>query len=167
MLQLYILRHGEAGKRVPASSKDSDRALTVTGEKEVKEVAQALAALKVRPDFVATSPLKRARQTAEIVAKALRVKKGDFGEWSELKPEGRRPELYKKLSQLKPESKVMVVGHEPYLSTMVGEIAFGNSGGIVLKKAGIAKVTVTSFHPRIRGELRWLLAPRHMKQMVD
>ena len=167
MLQLYILRHGEAGKRIPVSSKDSDRALTVTGEEEVKEVAQALIALNITPDFMATSPLKRARQTAEIVAKALKVKKGDFEEWNELKPEGRRPELYKKLAQLKPESKVMVVGHEPYLSTMVAEIAFGSSGGMVLKKAGIAKVTITSFHPRIKGELRWLLGPKHMKQMVD
>ena len=168
MVQLYILRHGEAGKRVPANSKDSERALTVTGEQEVKEVAQALAALKVKPDFVATSPLKRARQTAEIVAKALKVKKADFEEWNELKPEGHHQELYRRLAQFKPDSNVIVVGHEPYLSAIIGEMVFGSSSGrIILKKAGIAKVLVTSFHPRIKGELRWLLVPKHMKHMVD
>lgn len=166
MVQLYILRHGEAGKRMPASGKDSERALTVTGEDVVKEVAQALTALKVKPDFVATSPLKRARQTAEIVTKTLKIKKGDFEEWNELKPEGRHQDLYRRLALFKPESEVMVVGHEPYLSAMIGEMVFGGSGRIILKKAGIAKVMVTSFHPRIRGELRWLLAPKHMKQMV-
>lgn len=166
MVQLYILRHGEAGKRMPASSKDSERALTVTGEDVVKEVAQALTALKVRPDFVATSPLKRARQTAEIVTKTLKIKKGDFEEWNELKPEGHHQDLYRRLALFKPESEVMVVGHEPYLSAIIGEMVFGGSGRIILKKAGIAKVMVTSFHPRIKGELRWLLAPKHMKQMV-
>lgn len=168
MVQLYILRHGEAGKSMPASSRDSDRALTVAGEEEVREVAKALSSLGVRPDFVATSSLKRALQTAQIAAKALKVKKGDFEEWGELKPEGKRQDLYKRLAQFKPEAEVMVVGHEPYLSTMVSEISFGSAGGrVVLKKAGLAKVSVTAFQPRVMGELRWLLAPKHLKKMVD
>lgn len=168
MVQLYILRHGEAGKRVPAGGSDSKRALTVTGEEEVQEIAQALSVLGVKLDFMATSPLERARQTAQIVAKALKVKKGSLEEWSELKPVGRRTALYKKLAQFKPETSVMVVGHEPYLSTVVGELVFGNAigGRVILKKAGLAKVAVTSFQPKVKGELRWLLAPRHMKRMA-
>jgi len=165
-VELYVLRHGEAGKRIPNGSKDSERALTVTGLEEVQEIASALAELDVSLDFVATSPLKRARQTADAVAKVLKVKKGSMEEWNELKPEGRRPDLYRKLSQFKPESSVLVVGHEPYLSTMVSEIAFGSgAGGIVLKKAGLAKLTVTSFQPKIKGELRWLLTPKHLKKV--
>ena len=166
-MELYVLRHGEAGKRIPSGSKDSERPLTVAGLEEVEEVASALAELGVSFDFVATSPLKRARQTADAVAKVLKVKKGSVEEWGELKPEGRRPDLYRKLSQFKPESSVLVVGHEPYLSTMVSEIAFGSgAGGIVLKKAGLAKLTVTSFQPKIKGELRWLLTPKHLKKVA-
>lgn len=166
-MELYILRHGEAGKRIPSGSKDSERLLTVAGLEEVEEVASALATLGVSFDFVATSPLKRASQTADAVAKILKVKKGNVEEWGELKPEGRRPELYRKLSQFKPESSVLVVGHEPYLSTMVSEIAFGTgAGGIVLKKAGLAKLTVSSFQPKIKGELRWLLTPKHLKKVA-
>ena len=166
-MELYILRHGEAGKRIPSGSMDSERALTVTGKKEVEEVASALAQLGVKFDFIATSPLKRANQTAQVVAKALKVKRGNVEEWNELKPEGKRLELYRKLSQFKPESSVLVVGHEPYLSTMISEIAFGNgAGGIVLKKAGLAKLGITAFQPRIRGELRWLLTPKHLKRVV-
>lgn len=166
-MELYILRHGEAGKRIPSGSKDSERPLTVAGQEEVAEIAGALAKLNVRFDFIATSPLKRARQTAEIVARVLKVKKGSMEEWNELKPEGRRTDLYRKLSQFKPESSVLVVGHEPYLSAMVSEIVFdGGIGRIVLKKAGLAKITVTAFQPKSRGELRWLLTPKHLKKVA-
>jgi phosphohistidine phosphatase len=168
LVELYILRHGEAGKRLAAGGgRDSERPLTVTGQQEVQEIARALDRLGVKFDFVATSPLKRALQTAEIVAKVLKVKKGSIEEWSELKPEGSRAELYRKLSQFKPESSVLVVGHEPYLSTMVSEIVFGSSAGsVVLKKAGLAKIIVTSFQPKAKGELRWLLTPKHLKKVA-
>jgi phosphohistidine phosphatase len=166
-MELYILRHGEAGKRILGGSEDSERPLTVAGLEEVEEVARALAKLNVMFDFVATSPLKRARQTADAVAKILKVKKGSVEDWGELKPEGRRAELYRKLSQFKPGSTVLVVGHEPYLSIMISEIAFGGgAGSIVLKKAGLAKLTVVSFQPRIKGELRWLLTPKHLKKVA-
>jgi len=166
-MELYILRHGEAGKSISSGSKDSERALTVSGQEEVAEIAQALGKLNVKFDFVATSPLKRARQTAETVTRVLKVKKGSMEDWNELKPEGRRAELYRKLSQFKPESSVLVVGHEPYLSAMMSEIVFdGGTGRIVLKKAGLAKITVTAFQPKSKGELRWLLTPKHLKKFA-
>jgi len=164
-VELYVLRHGEAGKRLAAGSKDSERALTVAGEKEVEEIAGAIAKLGVRPDIVATSPLARSHQTAAIVAKKLKIK-NRLQDWDELKPEGSRTKLYERLAKLKPEASVMVVGHEPYLSTLVSELAFdGQKGRIVMKKAGLARVGVTSFRPNPKGELRWLLTPRIMKRV--
>lgn len=165
-MDLYVLRHGEAGKRLAPGSKDSERALTVAGAKEVEEIAGAISTLGVRPDLVATSPLARSRQTAVIVAKKLKIKKEKLQDWDELKPEGSRTRLYEKLARLKPEASVMVVGHEPYLSTLVSELVFdGQEGRILLKKGGLARVGVISFRPKPRGELRWLLTPRHMKRM--
>lgn len=166
-MELYILRHGEAGKRLAAGSKDSERGLTVTGEQEVREIAGALAELGVKPDFVASSPLARARQTAEIVVKKLKVKKGNFELWDELKPEGSRLELYSKLARFKADDSVMIVGHEPYLSSLVRDLAFDGQGSarIVLKKAGLVKVGVTALKPKAKGELRWLLTPRHLKRI--
>jgi phosphohistidine phosphatase len=167
IVELYVLRHGEAGKRIPSGSRDSERALTVVGKEEVEEISRALDKLGIKFDFIATSPLKRASQTAEVVGRTLKTKKGNVEEWNELKPEGRKVDLYRKLSQFKQESSVLVVGHEPYLSTMISEIAFGNgTGGIVLKKAGLAKLTLTSVQPKIRGELRWLLTPKHLKKFA-
>lgn len=166
-MELYILRHGEAGKPIPNVRKDSERPLTVAGQGEIIEVAKAVVKLGVKFDFVATSPLKRARQTAEVVAKIFNLKKGSFEDWTELKPDGRNRELFHKLSQFKPESSVLIVGHEPYLSRMIAEIVFdGGSGRIVLKKGGLAKITMTTFHPKIKGELRWLLTPKHLKKIA-
>lgn len=165
-MELYVLRHGEAGKRQPVVNKDSERALTVTGKQEVREIAKGLQELGVKFDFIATSPLKRAHETAEIMAKTLKVKKSMMEGWNELKPEGKRPELYRRLSQFKQGSSILVVGHEPYLSTMIGEIVFGNgTSNIVLKKAGLARIGMKSFVPSMNGELKWLLTPKHLKNM--
>lgn len=166
-MELFVLRHGEAGKRL-GTGNDAERSLTVAGQKEVEEVAESLTEMNVKLDFIVTSPLKRALQTAEIVARTLKVKNNSLEEWDELKPEGNRQDLYRKLSRFKQESSVMVVGHEPYLSTMISELIFnGNgTGKIVLKKAGLARIGITVLQPKVKGELRWLLAPRHMKKMV-
>ncbi len=116
-------------------------------------------------DCIATSPLKRAKETALIAAKVL--KKDDLVElWDELRPEGETVDLYRRLSKLKRDSGVMLVGHEPYLSAMIGELVSGTRQvRIVLKKAGVAKVEVTTFVPKTSGELRWLMTPRQMKKM--
>ncbi|MGI0028513.1 MAG: phosphohistidine phosphatase SixA [Nitrososphaera sp.] len=165
-MELFVLRHGEAGKRLLPGGKDSERPLTMAGKEEIAEIAKALFRLDVNFDFVATSPLKRSLQTAEIVAKQLKVKKGNFEEWTELKPEGSRQELYRKLAQFKPESSVLVVGHEPYLSAMISELVFASSAAnIVLKKGGFAKIGLTSLQPKAKGELRWLLTPKHLRKI--
>jgi phosphohistidine phosphatase len=162
-LNLFILRHGEAGRRIPTSSRDSERALTVAGEKEIEEIAESLKKLHLKFDSIVTSPLKRSYQTAAIVAKEL----GATPErWDELKPEGDRQALYRRFSKMKGPSSVLLVGHEPYLSTMIGEvIGEGGISRISIKKGGLAKVVITSLSPKPKGELRWLLTPKQVRRM--
>lgn len=164
-MELLILRHGEAGNRIPTTSKDRERALTAAGRDEVEEVARSLKRLKAKIDKIATSPLKRSKETAQIVAKILN--KGDELEnWDELKPEVAKSEIYKRLSRLKQDTTILLVGHEPYLSGLISELISGDSRcRISLKKAGMAKVDVTSFSPTAQGELRWLLTPRQIKKL--
>src|SRR5271155_4925524 len=165
-MDLIILRHGEAGKSVMLTDKDAERALTVSGREEVKEVAECMRNLGLKFDAILTSPLKRARETAEIVAKTLRQAKA-VELCDELKPEGDSSALYRRLSKLKPDSSVLVVGHEPYLSSMIGELIGGRTQvRIVLKKAGLAKVELTSTLPAPSGNLRWLLTPRLVKKVA-
>lgn len=165
-MELFILRHAEAGKSIQVRSRDAERSLTAEGKEELEAVARALSKLRMKPDHIVSSPLKRSLETAEVVAKALRAR-GRLEVWDELKPEGSKQAFFNRLSKLKPESEVLCVGHEPYLSAVVNEL-MGHSGptGIVLKKCGLARVTVTAFLPKTKGELRWLLTPKLLKRMA-
>ena len=158
------MRHGEAGTRIAIPLKDSERALTVVGKKEIEDIAKSLAELELKLDKIVTSPLKRAHDTALIVSEELDNE--NLEDWDELKPEGSRIELYKRLAKFKQDSVILICGHEPYLSTLVADLIGGNGGTrISLKKGGVAKVRVRTFIPKPSGELRWLLTPRLMKKM--
>ena len=61
---------------------------------------------------------------------------------------------------------MLIVGHEPYLSSLLSELISGNPRArISLKKAGMAKVTIDSLTPKASGELKWLLTPRQIKKL--
>jgi phosphohistidine phosphatase len=167
-VELYLLRHGEAGKRLPSVAKDQDRPLTASGRDELQRIGESLAKDGFEFDVVAASPLRRSRESALIVNKALR-RKASVEEWPELSPEGSRLALYRRLSKLKPESSVLCVGHEPYLTTSIGEIIGGGDKRgilrIVLKKGGLVRLSISRFTPEVSGELRWLLTPRQVRRL--
>ena len=162
-IDLFILRHGEAGNRMTVVEKDSERPLTPEGRTEMEKIAKSLKAIGLQTDRIYTSPLRRARETAEIAAKILEIP--TLEEWDELKPDGSKTGLYRKLARLGQNSRPILVGHEPYLTSMIVEIMGTTSAKIVLKKGGVAKVRITSFTPRVSGELRWLLTPKIIAKM--
>ena len=162
-LVLFILRHGEAGNRMTDAAKDSDRALTPKGKAEMEKIGRSLRESGLSAKQVVTSPLRRARETAEIIANTLKIP--ILEEWNDLRPNGDRESLYRKLARIERSSSLFLVGHEPYLTSIIGEIIGAPNARLVLKKGGLAKVRVTSFAPRVSGELRWLLTPKLMTGM--
>ena len=159
-MDLFVLRHGEAGKTIPSGSSDSKRPLIVTGEKEIVIISKALRKMGVRLDVILTSPLKRARQTADIVAKEFKAQ-NKLRQMRELSPEGDKKALYQNLSSLKEGTTILLVGHSPYLSEMVSEIVSNDSSvRLGLKKGGIVRIRVTATAPKLKGELKWLISPR-------
>jgi phosphohistidine phosphatase len=170
-MDLFIMRHGEAGKKLSSDTKDYNRSLTVEGKKEVTEIAKSLKYLGIKFNFIITSPLKRTYQTASLVAMAF-DSQNKIEQWDELKPEGNRIDFYRKLSErFKQDSSILIVGHEPYLSSFIseivskGDVVDGAGGHLVLRKAGLAKVRITPSHQKIQGELRWLLTPKIIKKI--
>jgi phosphohistidine phosphatase len=168
-LDLYLLRHGDAGKRmaVAAGGNTGDVPLTIVGREEIAIIARSVKALNLRFSAIVTSPLKRAVQTAKIIAKVLAIE-DRISIWNDLVPEGNRSKLYNRLNQYTRESSILMIGHEPYLSNMMYDVIFQKNrvnqlGRISLKKAGLAKIRVISLTPNISGELRWLLTPRILK----
>ncbi len=88
-------------------------------------------------------------------------------QWDELKPTADTSNLYQRLSRIGSRQEVLLVGHEPYLSGMIGEIIGGkNDVNLVLKKGGLAKVRVNGFKPSVSGELRWLLTIKLMRKLA-
>ena len=171
-MDLYLLRHGDAGKRmaVAAGGNTGDVPLTIVGREEIAIIARSIKDLNLKFSAIVTSPLKRAVQTAKIIAKVLAMEKR-ISIWNELVPEGNRSKLYNILNQYTTESSVLMIGHEPYLSNMMYDMIFQKNrvtqlGRINLKKAGLAKIRVISLTPNISGELRWLLTPRILKLLA-
>jgi phosphohistidine phosphatase len=146
---IYFLRHADA-------IYTGDRPLSEKGHKQMAGVAKALRRLEVGVDALYTSPLRRARQTADAVAEVL----GSEPQVTDLLDAGttlRR--LRELLEDCGPEARVMVVGHEPDFSEMVGGLIGG--GQVDMKKAGLALVECDEVAPGA-GLLRWLLPPRAM-----
>ena len=162
-LDVFILRHGEAGNRMTVVEEDSERPLTPDGRIEMQKIAKSLKTVGLQTDRIYTSPLRRARETAEITARILKIPIVE--DWNELKPDASKEALYRRLARLDQNSRPILVGHEPHLSSLIGEIIGTKEARIVLKKGGLAKVRITSFTPRISGELRWLLTPKITARM--
>ncbi len=118
-MKLYIMRHGPAEDAAP-SGLDGDRVLSPQGRERVRGVARALLDADEAPLCVYTSPLARALQTAEIVAAFTSLgDRGGFVETRrELAPGGGGLELLDEVRRGK-KKRVMLVGHEPDLSSLV------------------------------------------------
>jgi phosphohistidine phosphatase len=148
-VKLYFFRHGEADW--PNWNKsDDERPLTKAGAKEVRKVATLLSQLKIAP-LILTSPLPRARQTAEIAAQVLDA---ELQEASDLKPGFNAARLVKLMQEFSGRD-LMVVGHEPDFSRTIHELT---GGAIKLSKAGIALVDLDE--STRQGRLRWLFPPK-------
>jgi phosphohistidine phosphatase len=118
-MKLYIMRHGPAEDRA-ASGLDADRSLTADGRARVRSVAKALVQRDEAPVSILSSPLARALQTAEIVAAVTDVegRGGRVEVRREIAPGGSMLELVDELRRAK-RRRVMLVGHEPDLSSLV------------------------------------------------
>ena len=152
-MRLYFLRHGIAEDHA-INRPDAQRALTPEGIAKTEALARRLADFEVKPHIIYSSPLVRARQTAEIVARH-----GGFPmEISNLVSAGRLDghAVQNLVDEHDHDREIMFVGHEPDFSETVSYIIGG--GNITMKKGGLARIDLYSQHP-LHGTLVWLLAP--------
>jgi phosphohistidine phosphatase len=167
-MNLFILRHGIAVEPgTHGYEKDADRPLTPEGERKLLQIAEAMEALDLTFDLILSSPYLRARQTAEIVAEALKARKRlEF--FDSLAPGGSTKKLVELLNCLAPPPQnVLLVGHEPYLSGLVSLLASGGATlTVVMKKGGLCKLTTGSLTHGRCATLEWLLTPKQMALMA-
>jgi phosphohistidine phosphatase len=136
-MKVYFLRHGIAVDPDAWSGNDFDRPLTREGHERMEREAKAIGELSLDLDCIVTSPLLRAKQTAEIVAERLHPN-GKLVEDPRLAG-GFNLERFAAIVGAHADSKaIMLVGHEPALSATIGR-AIGNAS-VELKKAALAGI---------------------------
>lgn len=167
MITLYILRHGIAVERGAAGfTQDSERPLTAEGKQKLRRIIKAMRDMELEFDLILTSPYLRARQTAEMVAGAFRLR-NKLQLCPPLVAEAEAEEVvdYLKAMQPMPES-VLLVGHEPQLSQLISLLISGTPTlSITFKKGGLCKLTVPMWKAGPCAILDWLLTPRQMALM--
>jgi phosphohistidine phosphatase len=167
-MNIFILRHGIAVERgTPGFDTDSERPLTTKGKRQLRKSTAAMKRMKLRFDLILSSPYKRAKRTAEIVAEELKLKKR-LKFTDTLKYEGDPENLAVEMARLKPAPKnVLLVGHEPYLSRLASLLVSGNGDlAMDLKKGGLCMLETDDLHAGKCAQLAWLLTPKQMKEMA-
>jgi phosphohistidine phosphatase len=154
-MKLYFLRHGIAADRAEQGS-DFDRPLTDEGRKRMAREAKALAKLNLELDDIITSPLVRAKQTAEIVADRLKMPDKVIQD-DRLSPDFDSQRLARVLQDHANADAIMLVGHEPDFSQMVEQLAGGAK--VDLKKGGLACVDLPD-PSSLNGQLVLLVPPK-------
>lgn len=153
-MQLYFFRHGQAGQGQHGDPKDDLRELTVEGIERTRNAAKVIVELGVKPTHIFSSPLVRAKQTAEIVAKSLKT---PVDVRTEVGPGFNIHAVEELIESIDDQEEVMFFGHEPDFSTTVSTLIGGAE--LVMKKGGLARVDLFSRRPP-RGALVWLIAPK-------
>jgi len=162
-VRLLIIRHAIAAERAPGMS-DDERPLTPEGEQRFRKAAKGLARISGRPDALFTSPLVRARRTAEIAAEAWgRVEPVSLDALAHGDDEG----LEKALGSRGPEDLVVVVGHEPHVSALLGRLlGSSHTERLAFRKGGAALVELSG--PLAQGgSLVWFLTPKALRALAD
>ncbi len=166
-MELLVIRHAIAEERevwARTGRDDDERPLTREGRRKMRDAVRGLRELVHQIDRLASSPLTRAWQTAEIVAPA-------FGDRSiervdALRPESAPDEVLEWLTGHEDGERIGIVGHEPHLSGLVTWLLTGRAGHLLELKKGAACLLRFEGTPRRGGAtLIWALAPGQLRRL--
>jgi phosphohistidine phosphatase len=164
-IELYLVRHAIAAERGPKYPDDQLRPLTPAGSKKFAESVPGLIEMGVVIDFVLTSPLTRARDTAMLLAAGLKPNPA-VSELEALAPGGRYQALIEAIrTHAKRHRRLALVGHEPDLGELAARL-LGARGNVEFKKGGICLIEVDGATPGGPGTLRWMLTPRALRALA-
>lgn len=164
--ELYFLRHADAGDPAAWEGDDADRPLSRKGTRQAERLAAFLARIGFKTHATLSSPKKRARQTAEIVADAIgsdvtldeRLAAG-FG--LEALPAILAEAVRSDADTAADPSRILLVGHDPDFSSVVSELCGASS--FSLAKGALARVDLKGPPGPGAGGLRWLVPPDVLK----
>jgi len=155
-MNLYLMRHANAGLSRGNAVLDDKRSLIKEGKEQCILMARVLSALNVQVDVVVSSPLKRSLQTAQLVGTELGYdSKVEIS--PALEPGADFADFQEMLAKYAGYEGVLAVGHNPNVFQFLGRLITGNGGAAIrMRKGSVARVDMDR-HPPL---LQWLIDPR-------
>ena len=161
-MDIYFLRHANAGEPKVNPTKDEKRPLDKLGIEQSHDVGRALAALDVNPDVILSSPLRRATQTAAVVANELGHEDKVITD-AALRPEASYEKFQDLLRRHSRRDTILLVGHNPSMTEFLNQLLYsGPLNAIELKKGGVAKVEKDGRKPAV---LKWCMPPKVVRSI--
>lgn len=167
-MQLYLVRHGDALDRASAGVEtDGERYLSDEGREETAWTADLLKKLGVKPDVVISSPLVRARQTAEIIQERIGPE-GEIAISEHLIHGGSFMGILDDIRAHGAPKRVVLAGHMPSIGEMVGWLVWNERRMAVrMRTASVARIDLPD--DRLApgwGDLRWLFPPKAARKLT-
>ena len=159
-MNIYFIRHGDAEKSSP-SKKDSERKLTPEGISAVQSAVEGWKNFISSFDYIVSSPLKRAVQTAEIIAKAFQYKNEII---TDKRIAGGKIDDVIEIANSLDGKEIAFVGHEPDFSNYVSSLVSLSGAFLSFKKAMIAKISFDSKVRLAKGNLEFLIPAKAFKK---
>jgi len=162
-VKLLLVRHAAAVPSGTPGVPDDERPLTPEGASKFRVAAKGLARIARRPDVLLTSPLPRARATAEIAARAFKRIEPTV---EPALAHGSVDEIMTALGKRPPNATIALVGHEPTLSMILARLlGAADAERLAFKKGGAALVDLPD-GPSARGQLVWFLKPKVLRALA-
>jgi phosphohistidine phosphatase len=160
---LYLVRHAIAAERGEEWPDDTKRPLTKRGISRFRECVTGLRELEVAVDEVFTSPLVRAKQTADILAAGM-DRKPPVKVLDALAPGHTPQNVMTQLAKAATRRRIALVGHEPELGELAAQL-LGASRAIPFKKGGVCRVDVERLTSKSAGTLIWFVGPKVLRKL--
>jgi phosphohistidine phosphatase len=157
-MDLYLIRHADAGDREAWEGDDAERPLTELGRQQSQALGAAFKARGIIPAAILTSPLTRTVQTAGEFREALGGGPDPIA-CDLLKPEELRRRKLSRLIAGQWVGSVALVGHNPDLSHYLAWLLGMDPAQVDLDKGGVAKVSFEDEPEKGEGVLGWMLVP--------
>ena len=151
-MSLYLVQHG---KSLP-KSQDPQEGLSPAGREETEQMARWANQAGLGLDLIQHSVKPRAKQTAEIFAKALNPKNG-IREIQGIKPMDDAAVFAR---TIEPSENVMVVGHLPFMERLVAQIITGSTETPVAKFQNSGVLCLDWYHGYPAWMIKWSVIPQ-------
>jgi|RhiMetStandDraft_4_1073278.scaffolds.fasta_scaffold101979_2 phosphohistidine phosphatase len=162
--EVYLVRHAIAAERGDDWPDDSKRPLTTRGINRFKDSLPGLKALEVSVDEIFSSPLVRAKQTADLLSAGIPgnppVKLLDA-----LAPGQSPSAVMAQLAKAAKRHRVALVGHEPDLGELAAYL-IGASRPLLFKKGGMCRIDVGGLSSKPAGSLAWFVTPKVLRKLA-